>query len=643
MTDELQGTLFDERFLGRHAGAIMEDPRTALAELVANAWDAYATRADIIWPDQKASAKFEISDNGIGMTAEQFERRWRTLDYNRREYQGDIVQPPQSAGTKKPRVVYGQNGRGRHAAFLFSSPYQVETWCGGSLVRYEVSKGSNEPLTIRKISEATGVKGSGCRVMALELRHPPITSDEVRALLSTRFLTDPNFEVYVDSVKVDFGDIPESCQTELTVSSSSGREISIFVIDTEKADRTTKQHGIAWWVRRRLVGDSGWTASDQEKIVDGRSEEARRYTFIVHADCLEKSVLPDWSGFRDGDKLWTEVQAAVQDKIRAFMFGVTREKRQKTKDNVRQSHASDVKILGFQSLDRWNTFLEELVDKCPSLGEKQVSQVMGILTSMEQSKSQYSLLERLHELSPDEIDDWDELLATWTLSTAKRVLDEIETRLKLIEEIRYKSLSTQTREVQDLQPLFERSLWVFGPQFESIEYTSNLGMTSVIRNLFGGSETGSLRRPDFVVLPEGSIGLDARPRFDQDTGVEAGAGSIVVVELKRPGGPIGQNEKAQAWEYIKELMKRGYVTEATEVTAFVIGDSISSYEEGTDRKSDNIRITPMLFTTFVGQAEKRMLNLHKKISEAPFMQEVLQELEEQRVLSQGELDVVPAK
>ena len=39
MSDELQGTLFDERFLGRHAGAIMEDPRTALAELVANAWE----------------------------------------------------------------------------------------------------------------------------------------------------------------------------------------------------------------------------------------------------------------------------------------------------------------------------------------------------------------------------------------------------------------------------------------------------------------------------------------------------------------------------------------------------------------------------------------------------------------------------
>jgi len=44
MTDVIQGSLFESRFLGRYAGAIMSDPTTALVELVANAWDALRYR-----------------------------------------------------------------------------------------------------------------------------------------------------------------------------------------------------------------------------------------------------------------------------------------------------------------------------------------------------------------------------------------------------------------------------------------------------------------------------------------------------------------------------------------------------------------------------------------------------------------------
>ena len=89
-----QGTIFDERFLGRYAGAIMSDPTTALVELVANAWDAYATKVEIQWPDRETGAAFRIEDNGLGMSADEFEIRWRTLDYNRLSYQGATVMPP---------------------------------------------------------------------------------------------------------------------------------------------------------------------------------------------------------------------------------------------------------------------------------------------------------------------------------------------------------------------------------------------------------------------------------------------------------------------------------------------------------------------------------------------------------------------
>ena len=33
-------------------------------------------------------------------------------------------------------------------------------------------------------------------------------------------------------------------------------------IFSEKAGRTSKQHGVAWWVRRRLVGEPSWKGFD---------------------------------------------------------------------------------------------------------------------------------------------------------------------------------------------------------------------------------------------------------------------------------------------------------------------------------------------------------------------------------------------
>src|SRR4051812_46950939 len=110
MVDAEQGTLFDERFLGRYAGSIMSDPTTALVELVANAWDAYATKVDIQWPERSSGTLFNIRDNGVGMTPDEFAMRWRTLEYNRATYQGVYVSPPSGLEGALPRAVYGRNG-----------------------------------------------------------------------------------------------------------------------------------------------------------------------------------------------------------------------------------------------------------------------------------------------------------------------------------------------------------------------------------------------------------------------------------------------------------------------------------------------------------------------------------------------------
>lgn len=632
-----QGTLFDERFLGRYAGTIMSDPTTALVELVANAWDAYATTVEIQWPDRESGAHFQITDNGKGMTPEQFEVRWRTLDYDRISYQGAFEDPPADLPAALPRPVYGRNGKGRHAAFLFSSPYRVRTWRDGVEATYLVSQGKQNPIEVLLESRRDGIQGHGTEINGIHLVPCSFTAGDVRALLSTRFLTNPEFAVFVDGVRVGFSDVPSNCLQELNVDVPGYGQVKVLVIDSQRADRTTKQHGIAWWVNRRLVGQCGWRMSDQEKVLDGRTEEAKRYTFIVHADLLAPAVQADWGDFRPEHPVWLQTQEAVQNAIRNVILGITKEKRAKAKETVRRSHRNIVKDLPGISRERWNRLLDQVVDQCPSMSATQIDQVMGLLANLELAESQYSLLEKLHALKPDELDQWDAILERWTISTAKVALDEIEKRLKLIEEIRAKSEIPGTDEVHELQPLFGQALWIFGPQFESIEFTSNRGMTTVIKQLFGGNQRGSLNRPDFVVVPDGSVGFYSRPSFDTEFN-ENGIDVLVIVELKSPGVPVGSDEKGQVWKYIRELMKKGYVTDRTSVYGYVLGDRIDSIDGGERKEGDRIFIRPMLYNTFVGQGEKRMLNLHRRLLDAPFMQAAMAEF-----LVKPEVEAMPAQ
>ena len=162
-----------------------------------------------------------------------------------------------------------------------------------------------------------------------------------------------------------------------------------MAIDSQSTDRTAKQHGIAWWVNRRLVSKCGWRGSDEVKIVDGRFEEAKRFTFIVHADFLAKnSVEADWSDFKVDDPAWLATQPLVQDAVRKTFGKFTAERRTETTANVRQAYRRQVDEMPLVSRARWARFLDTVVEQCPGIGERHLTQMMGILANLEVTQSQ---------------------------------------------------------------------------------------------------------------------------------------------------------------------------------------------------------------------------------------------------------------
>ena len=219
------------------------------------------------------------------------------------------------------------------------------------------------------------------------------------------------------------------------------------------------------------------------------------------------------------------------------------------------------------------------MDTCPNFGEQEIVQLSNILAKLEKSKSRYGLLDLLHKCDSHDYDTLHEIMNQWTIGMAKLVLDEIQNRLKLINELKAKLQVAGIDEVHELQPIFEKGLWMFGAQFESIEFTSNRGMTTVIRQLFGDrTGKGSRNRPDFVALPDSSIGFYARSSYDEDYN-EDGIEHVVIVDLKTTGIPLGSVEKDQVWKYVKELKAKGHIKKSTRVDGFVMGDIIEQGEE----------------------------------------------------------------
>lgn len=628
-----QSCLFGPNFLEKLVGkSILHDPKVAIVELVANAWDAGADEVKITWPTKENEQQFAIADNGSGLTENEFLDRWRTLAYDRTLFQGTTV----LVGSRR-RTVFGKNGVGRFAGFCFGDSYFVASNKDGEHIEYEVEVGGGvAPFSLRKHKPISFIRENGTKIFVPNCNASRISEEDIRSEIGMRFLTDPSFTCSVNGVVVNFSHIPsENIATEkLTL--ESGQEIEIIIIDTNDADKTTKQHGIAWHVNGRLVGEADWKSYGFDEIIDGRSAEAKRHTFIINVDHLSEtdSVKKDWTGFNSTPE-FEEAKSEVYDFVRSHILGQTKQKRERTFNYVKKAHQAELNSLTPLRMERWEEFVKEIQSECNNISEKDLLKLSGVLIKMEKSDTKYSLISKLHELNSAQIDSLHNILEDWSLDLAKEVLDELQVRLKLLDELKERVLEKKTREVQDLQPLFHQGLWIFGPEFETIEFTSNEGMTKVIQNIFKSDLTGSRNRPDFAILPDGTVGSYCYHQYDEQ-GAEVGIDRLVIVELKKPGVTISTDEKAQCWRYVSELMKKGLIGRDTKVTCFVLGSEVDPFERE-PRKENNDRciIQPLDYHVVIARAKSRLLKLYDRVKGAPFLEGALYSEAEQKVLEFG--------
>ena len=112
---------FHGKILDQLGFQIYQSPVASLAELVANAWDADATKVDIRLPDTLGEeSTIVVEDNGHGMTFDECQAEYMNVGYDRRAGKN-------GARTRLGRLVMGRKGIGKFAGFGIAKRIHVVT------------------------------------------------------------------------------------------------------------------------------------------------------------------------------------------------------------------------------------------------------------------------------------------------------------------------------------------------------------------------------------------------------------------------------------------------------------------------------------------------------------------------------------
>lgn len=604
--------LFEDNFIERTYPTIVSDVSTAFAELVANSWDAGATKVNIFIPS-KTGEKIVIEDNGSGMTDEEFRNRWMVIAYNRVEHQGEYIDFLAPGNNKGRRLVYGRNGIGRHSLMCFDDHYVVETWKDGKLNTYNISTtGCDSPFSIDDYS-AIDKTGSGTKITVNAVKRLPNPTAIINTL-GYKFIFDPQFEIYVNGIKVEYHNSLKPNKTDALSTKYGNINIEIYTIPD--GEKSTSNNGIAIWVNRRLVGRPSWVVGET-KVEDARRKFAIKHVVIVKADFLIDDIIYDWSGFKRTEKV-LEANNQIIDYLRKYRIEYYKGKTFEVRDEALRTNKEAIRTLSIPAIYNLRCFFDTYLEQKPEIEADDLNVIISSLVNVLSNENGLSLLTKLSVMSNATLTELDKILDEWSVSDIKNALDEINCRIKVIDAIQKLCSDKSTDELHVLHPLISQAKWLFGIEYDNPNYTYNKTLSTVVKKLLDndvkeGTSINWSKRPDLIFTADYTVSATCTEDFDEN-GISF-INRILIIELKKGGFIIGRKELNQIEEYIDSIYKGNKLNSSPKIKAFVIGDSIDATISKSRTQEDYGELFAYTYSQLVQTAEKRLFGLKTKLED----------------------------
>ena len=604
---------FEENYIFRNNKSITSNNDIALTEFVANAWDAGAHNVSITIPYEEHE-EIIVEDDGTGMSDEEFRSRWMTLNYDRQKRQGKEVSFPPDVDNAK-RIAYGRNGIGRHGMLCFADSYTVETWQNGicNIFDIVVSHGDAPFKISRHVTEER--PGHGTKIRTFVQRHLP-DAKAMTDILSARFLYDPKFIVKINGRKIDLSQ-HKGVVFKKEFMTDAKANLSMIVIDSEKTAAKSQQHGIAFWVSGRLVGQPSWTYG-KITFLDGRFKAAKRYTVIIKTDDLIDEVLPDWSGFADSANMMSHY-LSIKREVDAFIKSVMKEHISEVRLDVIRDARDELETLNITGQRNVSAFIERVTEDNPVITPDYLHSAVGAMISIEKAKKGEVLLGQLAQMSADQIDKLADILSTWDVDDIATVIGEIDKRIVVVEAIQRIYNDKATEELHTLHPLVLNSRWLFGAQYDSPMFISNSALTTVVKGLFSDEDydldmiENPRRRPDIICLKQYSLKAVCTDRLDANAGEIMKPDQILIVEVKRGGFEITNDEVAQVEYYVRQIRKSAVLHSSATIDAYVVGAKLGDIDS--EKVTSSGRIHAVTYGHLVETATGKLFRLRQRLQE----------------------------
>ena len=603
-----------------------------IGELVANAWDANATRVEITIPETRIidTSEIIVQDNGIGMSDMDIRKAYLIIGRDRRKDDGTDCTP-----LPFERPVMGRKGIGKFSAFGIAKEIEVETIREGEFSHLRMNYDALiEQQDKRKIKfpplSPSGDVEKGTRITLRNLikyRTRKIPISQLRRGLARRFSIigeSYNFAVVINGdpitpternlqqlLEIDRDGnkyIWEYEQHEIT--SDSGWTIFgwIGALDRTSSLADGIQRGIAILARGKLV---------QEPFVfDATVGQQFALSYLIgelHAEFVDAEE--DSIGTTRNSLVWdTEANIALKAWGQREVNKIARAwaaKRQADNEAALEKNPLYIKFKA-RADEIGNRRATKIADKfVRNIVKQNVIEDVRAQESIIQSSLDWLEFDTFQEIAEDladtNVQDIKQLLTLfreWEIVEAKEMAKVSNGRVSTIQKLQ-ESIDQNALEVPELHSFLREFPWTIDPRWTLID--DEVTYSQLLREKFPDADLeAENRRIDFLCVGE--------------------AEHLVVVEIKRPHLKASTKELEQIEEYVSFM--RDYIQKSTDpslryknVTGYLLcGDMVDTYQVREKRKNlENAAIYVKLYKDLlriVKSTHKQFLDRYDALQEA---------------------------
>lgn len=563
-----------------------------IGELVANGWDANATRVEISIPTTPldlVESEVIISDDGIGMSDADIRNKYMVTGRDRRDEES-------SDETPKPlkRKIMGRKGIGKFSSFGIAKEIEIESVKDGKVSRLKMNyddmlaKAADRSIKFPALPP-TGNVTNGTRITLRKFtkfhsRRIPI--DNLRRGLARRFsiIGRANcFEVVINGCPIS----PQERNIQALLETDAEGKPYIWNYEDVRI-RKSEDWTVSGWIgalsstNRRLDGlDRGIVLMARGKLVQEpfvfEAVVGQQYalSYIIgelHVEFVDADE--DTIGTNRNALVWdTDANVALKEWGQTEVNKIAREWASKrSEDNRRMLEENDLylefnrranEIGSTRALKLADKLVRQAIDKNPTALFEELEPIIRMCLDFMEFDAFVEIAQDLADADLHDTGAILNLFREWQIVEAREMSRVTEGRITTIKKLQG-LIDQNAMEVPTLRNFLKEFPWVIDPRWSLVD--DEVTYSKLLRQEF--REPPSLpegdRRIDFLCVREGT--------------------NLVVVEIKRPGLRASMKELAQIEEYVSFM--RDYVSRTTDperkfisVTGYLLcGDMVDTYQ-----------------------------------------------------------------